>query len=102
MRLKFDLNVGALYITLSDLAVARTQEVDDNTILDLDANGGVVGIEVISTARRWALAEVLDRYSIPPAEAAQLRAYFQSPDWGIKLESPEVSIHLSAPVSVPA
>ena len=44
MRLKYDLDVGALYIRLTDAGVARTREVDDNTVVDLDASGGVVGI----------------------------------------------------------
>ncbi len=31
MQLKYDLNVGALYIKLSDQAVARTRDIDDNS-----------------------------------------------------------------------
>lgn len=78
MRLKYDLNVGALYIGLSDQAVARTSAVDDNTSVDLDAAGTVVGIEVISIEHPWPLSEILARYAIPPGEEAQIRAYFDS------------------------
>lgn len=77
MRLKYDLNVGALYIRLSDQDVARTKDVDDNTSVDLDEAGGVVGIEVISIEHTWSLSGILRAYSIPAAEVAQLRAYFQ-------------------------
>jgi uncharacterized protein YuzE len=76
MRLTYDLNVGALYIKLSDHAVARTRDLDDNTSVDLDDAGGLVGIEVISYAHPWAFREILDGFRIPPAEEAQLRATF--------------------------
>jgi uncharacterized protein YuzE len=79
MRLKFDLNVGALYIRLTDQPVARTREIDDNTNVDVDAAGRVVGIEVISTSHLWPLAEILDTFAIPAEESAQLRAYFYLP-----------------------
>jgi uncharacterized protein YuzE len=76
MRLKFDLNVGALYIRLSDQPVARTREIDDNTNVDVDVDGGVVGIEVISTSHPWPLADILATFPIPAGEATQLRSYF--------------------------
>lgn len=76
MRLEYDLNVGALYISLSDGAVARTRDLDDNTSIDLDETGGVVGIEVISLRHPWPLNDILASCDIPPGEAAQLRAYF--------------------------
>jgi uncharacterized protein YuzE len=76
MRLDFDLNVGALYIRLSDQPVVTTDEAGDNANVDLDQVGRVVGIEVTSAAHRWPLAAILDSYQISEAEAAQLRAYF--------------------------
>ena len=76
MRLEYDLNVSALYISLSDHAVARTHELDDNTSIDFGEDGKVVGIEVISLMHRWPLSDILATYDIPADEAAQLRAYF--------------------------
>ena len=71
MELRYDLNVGALYIRLTDQAVARTREIDDNTVVDIDADGGIVGIEVISIGHPWALDDILHDYAIPSAAAAQ-------------------------------
>ena len=102
MRLKYDLNVGALYINLSDQTVARTREIDDNTSVDLDSAGGVVGIEVISIAHPWALNAVLADYSIPPDDAALLRAYFERTALGLPQEVPALSIERNAAISVPA
>ncbi len=101
MQLEFDLNVGALYIRLSDAEVARTREAGDNAAVDLDAAGGVVGIEVLSVVHPWPLADILARYTVPPGEAAQLRSYFQTE--GIssaRQESPKISIASPAPAKV--
>ena len=76
MQLEYDLNVGALYISLSDQPVAATEEAGDNANIDLGHDGRVVGIEVISAEHRWPLADILATYQIDPADAAQLRAYF--------------------------
>jgi uncharacterized protein YuzE len=77
MRLEYDLDVGALYIRLSGAEVASTREAGDNAGVDLDAAGRVVGIEVISTAHPWPLADILAGYDISPLEEAQIRAYFR-------------------------
>lgn len=76
MRLEYDLNVGALYIALADSPVASTREAGENANVDLDASGDIVGIEVISAAHSWPLAQILDDYAIDEADAAQLLAYF--------------------------
>lgn len=78
MQLEYDLNVGALYISLSDQPVAATEEAGDNANIDLGHDGRVVGIEVISAEHRWPLARILAKYQIDPADAAQLSAYFMS------------------------
>jgi uncharacterized protein YuzE len=102
MHLKYDLNVGALYIRLSDQAVARTQDIDDNTSVDLDDAGNVVGIEVVSIAHPWPLNDILRDYTIPAAEAAQLRAYFCPATPGVPQEVPALSVERNAPVRVAA
>jgi uncharacterized protein YuzE len=109
MRLKYDLNIGALYIRLTDEPVARTQEIDDNTLVDLDEIGGVVGIEVVAIESPWALGTVLRDYGIPDDEAAQLRAYFQMPEprdaaerTELSPELPEVSMNQAPLVAVAA
>jgi uncharacterized protein YuzE len=96
MRLSYDLNVRALYISLSDQAVARTQEIDDNTNVDLDARGAVVGIEVISIDHPWPLADILARYDIPAGERAQFGAYFPH---AVTPAAPKIRIVSPAPAA---
>ena len=93
MQLEFDLNVGALYIRLSDSEVVHTREVGNNAAVDLDAAGGVIGIEVISAAHSWPLADILASYAIPPGEAVQLRSYFKAQGMSpVRHEAPKISI----------
>jgi len=77
MRLKYDLDAGALYIGLADAAVARTAQIDEGTLVDLDKDGNVVGIEVTAVERPLPLGLILGSYAVPAHEEAQLRAYFQ-------------------------
>jgi len=71
-----DLDAAAMYITLSGHAIARTAEVDDATMVDLDADGHVAGIEVIGRERAWPLETVIERFGIGEDDALHLRAYF--------------------------
>jgi uncharacterized protein YuzE len=91
MRLTYDLDAGALYIGLSDQDVSRTRQVDDNTLVDLDAAGCPVGIEITSIEHSWAVDEVLRGFDIPEREAAQIRAYFRSSERGAAVPIPHVS-----------
>lgn len=79
MRLEYDLNVGALYISLSSHEVARTRIVDDNTCVDFDADGMVVGIEIVSTDSPWPVEIILSEYRLPPGEIEQFSKYFRPP-----------------------
>lgn len=113
MTLEYDLDVGALYVRLTSQSVARTREFGGNTNVDLDAAGRVVGIEVISAAHRWPLADILVTCDLDPVDAAQLRAYFLPPVEGISVANmpqevlpqevlPIVSAKPTPPVAVAA
>lgn len=78
IRQSYDLDANALYITVTDLPVTRTAEIDPGTLVDLDANGGIVGIEIIGPDRTWPVEDILARYHVVAEDAAQLRAYFPS------------------------
>lgn len=79
MTLEYDLEAGALYIRVADGKVARTRELDGNTLADVDADGNVLGVEVVSAAYPWALTEVLQMEGISASAKAQIRAYFMAP-----------------------
>ncbi|MGC8668974.1 MAG: DUF2283 domain-containing protein [Chthonomonadales bacterium] len=52
MKLKVDQQADALYLTLSDAAASRTDEVSPGVLLDYDERDRVVGIEILYLSKR--------------------------------------------------
>ena len=52
MRLKIDKESDALYLRLDDSAIVESEEVQPGVILDFDARGRVVGVEILSLSTR--------------------------------------------------
>ena len=52
MRLKVDRKSDALYLRLDESAIVESEEVEPGVILDFDANGRVVGIEMLGLSGR--------------------------------------------------
>lgn len=61
-----DREADALYLQLRKGEVARTEELDDWTLVDVDANGAPLGIEIIHVARFWPLHRFIERYQVAP------------------------------------
>jgi len=57
MRLKVDHQADALYLTLSDEASSRTEEVSPGILVDYDEAGRVVGIEMLYLSKRAPASE---------------------------------------------
>jgi uncharacterized protein YuzE len=54
MRLKIDKESDALYFRLDESVVVESEEVQPGVILDFNAEGAVVGIEMLNLSRRVA------------------------------------------------
>ncbi|MEW5872155.1 MAG: DUF2283 domain-containing protein [Chloroflexota bacterium] len=52
MKLKIDKENDALYFRLDEAAIVESEEVQPGVILDLDANGQVVGIKILGLSSR--------------------------------------------------
>ncbi|HLF04138.1 MAG TPA: DUF2283 domain-containing protein [Dehalococcoidia bacterium] len=52
MRLKVDRESDALYFRLDESAVVESEEVQPGVILDFNAEGQVVGIEILNLSTR--------------------------------------------------
>jgi uncharacterized protein YuzE len=52
MKLEYDPEVDAAYITLTDSMVADSEEVKPGIVLDYDANDRIVGIEILNVRKR--------------------------------------------------
>ena len=52
MRLKVDKDSDALYFRLDDAGIVNSEEVEPGIILDFNADGHVVGIEMLGLSKR--------------------------------------------------
>ena len=52
MRLKVDKESDALYFRLDESAIVESEEVQPGVILDFNAEGNVVGIEILNLSKR--------------------------------------------------
>jgi uncharacterized protein YuzE len=72
MKLKIDEEADALYLTLSESVASDSEEVSPGIIMDYDAEGRVVGIEMLHLSKRAPAAD-LRRWQIEsvPIKAEQ-------------------------------
>jgi uncharacterized protein YuzE len=80
MRMIYDREVDALEIRLSEGTAARTVHLDGGTLVDLNAEGELLAIEVIRPARPWPLDQILDDYVTDAATALLLRTLEPTPN----------------------
>ncbi|MBU4070395.1 MAG: DUF2283 domain-containing protein [Nanoarchaeota archaeon] len=52
MKITFDKEADAVYIEFSSGEFASNKKIDDNTIIDLDKDGNILGIEILSVSKR--------------------------------------------------
>ena len=53
MKITYDKDADAMYIELANKKFSKCKEVDKNTILDLDEEGNVIGIEILFVSKRF-------------------------------------------------
>lgn len=52
MKIKYDPEADAMYIRLKESKVHHTKEVDENTLIDFDSTGQVIGVEILFVRER--------------------------------------------------
>jgi len=52
MKFKYDKEVDIIYITLTDQSVAESDEDKPGMIIDYDADGNIVGMEIRNASQR--------------------------------------------------
>ena len=57
MRIKYFTETDTLYIEFRDRPVAETRDLDENTLLDLDAEGNICAITVEHASTRAGIPE---------------------------------------------
>jgi uncharacterized protein YuzE len=72
MRLKYYPDTDSLYIELSSKPSADSQEISEGVVLDYDADGSIVGIDIDNASRKIDMKEIT--LSKLPAEIQRLTA----------------------------
>jgi len=70
MKLHYYPETDSLYIELKTTPGAETREVADGLVVDLDADGNVVGFDIDHASRKLDLSKV-ETIALPPAQAAE-------------------------------
>lgn len=58
MRLKVDKKNDALYFRLDESSIIESEEVQPGVVLDFNAEGKVVGIEILNLSQRMSLDQL--------------------------------------------
>ncbi len=58
MRIKIDLESDALYFRISEEPIEESEEVNGGLIVDYDASGRVVGIEILDVKEKFKLEDL--------------------------------------------
>jgi uncharacterized protein YuzE len=77
----YDQQADALYVRLREGNVARTDEIDELTFVDVDASGDPLGIEVLHPARAVPTQMIFERYNIHGSIRRLLEQMF--PEFGV-------------------
>ena len=70
MKLHYYPETDSLYIELKSTPGAETREIVTGLVVDLDANGEVVGFDIDHASRKLDLSKV-ERIALPRASAAE-------------------------------
>ncbi len=63
MRVRVDHAADAIYLNLTDRPIKDSEEVADGIVVDYDAEGRIVGIEILDASKRTDDPEVLKQFS---------------------------------------
>lgn len=88
MELQYDRDADALYIQVTDALVARTDQIEPGTLVDVDSHGRIRGIEVLRPARLWPVDEIADRYDLSPEARKELNELAWGDNEGFRWTQP--------------
>ena len=63
MRMRVDHGADAVYLNLTDRPVKESEEVADGIVVDYNAEGRIVGIEILDASKRTDDPTVLKQFS---------------------------------------
>jgi uncharacterized protein YuzE len=70
MKLHYYAETDSLYIELKDAPGAETREIAEGLVVDFDAQGNVVGLDIDHASRKLDLSKI-ETIALPPVTAAE-------------------------------
>ncbi len=67
MRVRIDQKADAVYVNLTDRDIQDSEEVADGIVVDYDAAGRIVGIEILDASKRTGDDAALKKFSFDMA-----------------------------------
>ena len=69
MRIKVDMESDALYFRISEEPIEESEEINDGFIVDYNADGGLVGIEILNVKEKFKIEDLTGlKLEIPTVE----------------------------------
>ena len=69
MRVRIDRGADAVYLNITERPIEGSQEVADGIVVDYDAKGRIVGVEILDASKRTEDPEALKQFSLEMSEA---------------------------------
>ena len=63
MRMRVDQGADAVYLNLTDRPIKESEEVADGIVVDYDAEGRIVGVEILDASKRTDDPAALKQFS---------------------------------------
>jgi uncharacterized protein YuzE len=63
MRMRVDHEADAIYLNLTDRPIKDSAEIADGIVVDYDAEGRIVGIEILDASKRTDDPDVLKQFN---------------------------------------
>ena len=67
MRVRIDQGADAVYLNLTDRPIEGSEEVADAIVVDYDAQGRIVGVEILDASKRTAASTASAKPAAKPA-----------------------------------
>ncbi len=60
MKIEYSKEADAIYVYFKEEYVAKSKEIEDGVVIDFDAKGQLIGIEVLDVSQRYSLSDIVN------------------------------------------
>ena len=60
MKIEYSKDADAIYVYFKEDIVASSKEIEDGVVIDFDAKGQLIGIEVLDVSQRFSLSDIVN------------------------------------------